>query len=160
MIVDDDHFIDRLTNMICDTLSPSFVLCGVGVDDLRAILEKHGVEFNMTIDLCRRALCHHILNGLCAKGDGEECRLIVGRYQPHIVGQHLSSALLDLISKPDFPLDVICTVCAGLGYCYSGVGERQYLKCALQKRHDRLFTHGTDYLAYWNEVPQHFLLVV
>jgi hypothetical protein len=130
--------------MICDPSSSSFVLRGLGVDDLRAILEKHAIKFDMTIDHCRRALCHHILNGLCGKGDGEQCRLFVGRYQPHIIAQRLSSVLLDLISKPEFPLDVIRTVCAGLGYRYSGVGERLYLKRELLKRHDRLLTHSTE----------------
>jgi hypothetical protein len=122
-VMDDDQFIDHLTKVICDLLSSSFVLRGVGVDDLQVILEKHGIQSDMTIELCCQALCHHILNGLCSKADGEECRLIVGCYQPGIVAQCLSSALLDLVSKPDFPLDVIHTVCAGLGYCYSGVGE-------------------------------------
>jgi hypothetical protein len=129
MGADNDQFIEQLVKMICDPLSSSFVLHGVGLDDLRVILNEHGVQSNVSIDLCRQAFCHHVLNGHCVKADGEQCHLIVGRFSPGVVAQRLSSAMLDIISKPDFPLDVIRTICAGLGYQYSGVGERLYLTC-------------------------------
>ena len=93
--------------MICDPSSSSFVLRGVGLDDLRVILDKHGLQSSMPIDLCRQALCHHVLNGHCAKADGEQCHCIVGCFQPGTLAPCLSSAMLDIISKPDFPLDVI-----------------------------------------------------
>jgi hypothetical protein len=144
MAVDDDQFLDHLVKMICDPSSSSFVLRGVGLDGLRVILNEHGIQPHMSVDLCRQALCHHILNGLCGKADGEQCRPIVGRYHPCAVAQHLSSALLDIISNPNFPLDVIRTICAGLGYHYSGVGERQYLKYEVQKRHSQLLTHSVN----------------
>jgi hypothetical protein len=43
MAVDNDQFIAQLVKMICDPLLSSFVLRGVGLDDLWAILEKHGI---------------------------------------------------------------------------------------------------------------------
>jgi hypothetical protein len=141
---DNDQIIQQLANMICDPSSSFFVLHGVGLDDLRVILDKHGLQSSMPIDLCRQALCHHVLNGHCAKADGEQCRCIVGHFQPGALAPRLSSAMLDIISKPDFPLDVIRTICGGLGFHYSSVGERPCLKCELQKRHSQLLTRRAE----------------
>lgn len=107
MGLDNDQFIKQLVKTVCDPLSSSFVLHGVGLDDLWVILNEHGIQPNVLIDLCCQALCHHILNGHCAKADREHCHLIVGHFPPGIVAQCLSSTMLDIILKPDFPLDVI-----------------------------------------------------
>lgn len=120
------------------------MLHGIGVDDLQVILDKHGIQSNVSIDLCHQVLCHHVLNRHCAKADGEQCHHIVGHFQPGTIAQHLSSMMLDIISKPDFPLDVIQTICAGLSYHYSDVGKHPYLKCELQKRHSQLLTHYVE----------------
>ena len=107
MAVDNDQFLDHLMKMICNPASSSFVLCGVGLDGLWVILNEHGIQPHMSVNLCHQSLCHHILNGLCGKANGEQCRPIVGCYHPSAVAQHMSSALLDIISNINFPLDVI-----------------------------------------------------
>jgi hypothetical protein len=70
--IDNDHFIAEMVKMICDPLSSYFILHGVKIDDLRVILNKHGIQSNMSIELSRQTLCHHILSGHCVKADGEQ----------------------------------------------------------------------------------------
>jgi hypothetical protein len=54
LAMDDDGAIAHLLKTICDPSSASSVLYGVGVDDLRAMLDKHSIcyEYNLSIDSC------------------------------------------------------------------------------------------------------------
>ena len=66
--------------------------------------------------------------------------MIAGHYWSGALAELMSSALLDVISEPNCPLDVIQAVCAGLGLHYSGMGEQPYLKAELSRRHNHLLS--------------------
>ncbi|KAF8227938.1 hypothetical protein L208DRAFT_1379572 [Tricholoma matsutake] len=107
LAMDDNEVLAHLMKTISDLSSPLFVLYGAGIDDLQATLDKHGIhyEYNPLSDSCQQLLCHHILNGMCAKADGKHCQAIAGHYWSGKLAQLLSSTFLDAISEPNFPLD-------------------------------------------------------
>jgi hypothetical protein len=117
-----------LFGTICDTDSLHFVMFGRSSQTVYRALSDHGIpKDGLSYDLCRQALCHHLLNGLCARQQGQTCGLVAGSCTVNELVRTISLQFLELCQRPEFSLSLFREICAGLGIRSHGDGERQAL---------------------------------
>lgn len=126
---------------ICDTESSRFVMLGRSTQTVHHALSDHGILYDgLSFDLCRQALCHHLVNGLCSshRSSSSLCSVVAGSCSPDLLVTTISSVLLTLAGDPSFSLILLREICVALGIRASGSSERHHLLTALEARHAAL----------------------
>ncbi|KAF8225898.1 hypothetical protein L208DRAFT_1380472 [Tricholoma matsutake] len=96
-------------------------------------LNAHGLVFEgLSFELWRQALCHHLLNGLCARQQAPTCLVTAGSYSASQLLHTVSSSLYDLAFQISFPLPLLREICNALGLHMAGRDERDFLLSGLE----------------------------
>ena len=119
---------------LCDDSSPYFAMLGASPRLLQDILASHCIPFSgLSYDSCREALSHHMLNGLCARRHGSLCSLVSGVLHPGPFTILVTQTVLQVVTQPSFPLNILRQICLGLGFRSSGARERSELITLFQQ---------------------------
>lgn len=101
-------------------------------------LTEHGIEPYEMAELSQQALCHHILNGLCAISDRSECRAVAGTSHACKLAFLITESPENLVTRNLIDLHLLQCICSGLGIKASGKTEQTTLLAALTERKENM----------------------
>jgi len=117
------------------------------IDDL---MHSHGLHpENLSTEQCSKALCFHIMTGLCATVPADcnlkrtACDDISGSSDPSALELALSHAVIDQVA-PLVRIIHLRTLCCAIGISNNVRASRRSLINALQKRHEQLEVFSRD----------------
>jgi hypothetical protein len=117
-----------LFETLCDQSSSYFALHGASPHLMQNMLASHCIPFSgLSYNLCHQALCHHLINGLCACGSGSLCALVSGGLPPLSFALLVGEKILEVVSDPLFPLQILQQIALGLGFHSSRDQKRSNL---------------------------------
>jgi hypothetical protein len=119
---------------------------------MQDMLASHCIPFSrLSYNLRYQALCHHLVNGLCARSSGSLCILVLGGLPPSLFALLVGKKILEVVSDPLFLLQILQQITLGLRFHSSGDQERSDSLSSFRAHNHRLS-------ALSHEKPSNFFL--